>query len=202
MTLGLLEGDIADPGIEAELAWALFEFNINLGHARTRLRPCFANGAIDVLDACAEGRVRLIRDATKREPNLTAWTARWLHRQPGIDAEPAWALFEFNIYLWQARPRLEAGHTFSRNMIGAQRYVLRHVADERYPHGHEYLKRSTSGRRTRPHGAELAGLWGVGGDLGILSQGIELLTDRPSIAEIDSGFLRARFLGHASAQRC
>ena len=59
---------------------------------------------------------------------------------PGIDAEPAWALFEFNIYLiWQARPRLEAGHTFSRNMIGAQRYVLRHVADERYPDGHEYL---------------------------------------------------------------
>jgi hypothetical protein len=24
-------------------------------------------------------------------------------------------------------------------MIGAQRYVLRHVADERYPDGHEYL---------------------------------------------------------------
>ena len=58
---------------------------------------------------------------------------------PGIDAEPAWVLFEFNIHLWQARPKLETGHTFSRNMIGAQRYVVRHVVDRRYPDGHEYL---------------------------------------------------------------
>ena len=57
----------------------------------------------------------------------------------GIDSEPAWVLFEFNMHLWQARPRLQTGHTFSRNMIGAQRYVLRRVEDRRYPDGHEYL---------------------------------------------------------------
>jgi hypothetical protein len=58
---------------------------------------------------------------------------------PGIDAEPSWVLFEFNIHLWQARPHLGDGHTFSRNMIGAQRSVLRHVVDRRYPDGHVYL---------------------------------------------------------------
>ncbi|MGY8666714.1 hypothetical protein Q3C01_30770 [Bradyrhizobium sp. UFLA05-109] len=57
----------------------------------------------------------------------------------GIDAGPAWVLFEFNIHLWQTRPPLEAGHTFSRNAAGAQRYVLKHVADRRYPDGHEYV---------------------------------------------------------------
>jgi hypothetical protein len=57
----------------------------------------------------------------------------------GIDSEPAWVLFEFNIHLWQAQPLLEAGPTFSRNMPGGQRYVLRHVVDRRYPDGHEYL---------------------------------------------------------------
>jgi hypothetical protein len=57
---------------------------------------------------------------------------------PGIDAEPAWVLFEFNIHLWQARRPLKVGHTFSRNMTGARRYVLRRVVDRRYPDGHEY----------------------------------------------------------------
>lgn len=57
----------------------------------------------------------------------------------GTDAEPAWALFEFNIYCWQSRPDLKTGPTFSRNQPGAQIYRLKHVADRRYPEAHDYF---------------------------------------------------------------
>jgi hypothetical protein len=53
----------------------------------------------------------------------------------GTNADPAWALFEFNIYLWQQTSRLADGHAFARNMPDAQKYKLRHGADERYGPG-------------------------------------------------------------------
>jgi hypothetical protein len=55
----------------------------------------------------------------------------------GLDA--AWALFEFNIYLWRQQPSLEDGHTFSRHIEGAAWYRLKHLADGRYPEGHPYV---------------------------------------------------------------
>ncbi len=57
----------------------------------------------------------------------------------GRDAEPAWVLFEFNIYCWQSRPELKAGQTFSRNKPGAVKYRLKHVADRRYPAAHDFF---------------------------------------------------------------
>lgn len=57
----------------------------------------------------------------------------------GSDAEPAWVLFEFNIYCWQSRPDLATGQTFSRNRPGAGKYTLAHVADRRYPEAHDYF---------------------------------------------------------------
>lgn len=57
----------------------------------------------------------------------------------GGDVEAAWALFEFNAYLWGSQPRLENGHTFSRAGDGALRYQLKHDADRRYPEGHPYF---------------------------------------------------------------
>ncbi len=53
--------------------------------------------------------------------------------------ESAWALFEFNIYLWAEQPGMKDGHTFSRADAGALRYRLKHVADRRYPEGHPYV---------------------------------------------------------------
>jgi hypothetical protein len=58
---------------------------------------------------------------------------------PGTSADPAWALFEFNIYLWQQQPVLKDGHTFARNQPGAQKYTLKHIKDLRYDDGHMYL---------------------------------------------------------------
>ena len=58
---------------------------------------------------------------------------------PGTDAGPAWALFEFNIYLWQQRPELKDGHTFARNLPDAQKYQMTFIKDARYKIGHEYL---------------------------------------------------------------
>jgi hypothetical protein len=55
----------------------------------------------------------------------------------GTDSEPAWALFEFNVYLWNQQPQIAPGHTFSR-AGGGPRYRLSHAADERYPVGHPY----------------------------------------------------------------
>jgi hypothetical protein len=55
----------------------------------------------------------------------------------GYDA--AWALFEFNIYLWREHPSLKDGHTFSRAIPDARRYRLKHRADERYSEGHPYV---------------------------------------------------------------
>jgi hypothetical protein len=57
----------------------------------------------------------------------------------GSDVGPAWALFEFNIYLWSQRPSLKAGDTFSRNEENAISYRLGHTADRRYPEGHAYF---------------------------------------------------------------
>ena len=57
----------------------------------------------------------------------------------GTDVEPAWALFEFNAYLWGQQPRLEDGHTFSRAGDGALRYRLKLAVDRRYPEGHPYF---------------------------------------------------------------
>jgi hypothetical protein len=56
----------------------------------------------------------------------------------GADAEPAWALFEFNIYLWQQQAKIADGHTFSRNKPDAQKYKLQLGKDERYEPDHEY----------------------------------------------------------------
>jgi hypothetical protein len=57
----------------------------------------------------------------------------------GGDVDTAWALFEFNIYLWREQPQLRDGHTFSRAGAGAQIYRLAHTADRRYPEDHPYL---------------------------------------------------------------
>jgi hypothetical protein len=59
-------------------------------------------------------------------------------KDPGIDADPAWALFEFNIYLWQQKPKLLDGHTFALNKPDAQMYKLRLAKDKRYKADHEY----------------------------------------------------------------
>lgn len=61
---------------------------------------------------------------------------------PGLDSDAAWVLFEFNSHLWQEQPKLKDGHTFARNRPGAQNYVLKLVADRRYPQGHEYVNPS------------------------------------------------------------
>jgi hypothetical protein len=55
----------------------------------------------------------------------------------GFDA--AWALFEFNIYLWREHPSLDDGHTFSRPIQDAPWYRLKHQSDGRYPEGHTYV---------------------------------------------------------------
>lgn len=57
----------------------------------------------------------------------------------GGDVDAAWSLFEFNIYLWNEKPRLKNGHTFSRANGDAVRYRLNHAIDRRYPEGHPYL---------------------------------------------------------------
>ncbi len=57
----------------------------------------------------------------------------------GGDADTAWALFEFNVFVRAQRPNFRDGHTFSRADAGAQRYRLAHTADRRYPEGHPYL---------------------------------------------------------------
>jgi hypothetical protein len=57
----------------------------------------------------------------------------------GGDVEAAWALFEFNAYLWDRQPQLQDGHTFSRAGDGAIKYRLSHAVDRRYPEGHPYL---------------------------------------------------------------
>ncbi len=57
----------------------------------------------------------------------------------GGDADTAWALFEFNIYLRDEQPRLRDGHTFRRAGDDDQLYRLAHTPDHRYAEGHPYL---------------------------------------------------------------